>query len=101
MERTTNLILIVVLAVMHGIFGILRAFEWFRVGLDLSRSATPFSPFLSVFGFISGKLVLLIALLYILFALGALSGHRWAWGLGLGVSLVTGLGVSSLVLNGT
>jgi len=35
-----------------------------------------------------------------LFALGALFGQRWAWWLGLGVSLVTGLGVLSLVLEG-
>jgi hypothetical protein len=101
MERNVSLILIAVLAVMQGILGILRAFEWFRMGLDLSRSGVPLSPLLSVLGLIWGKLVLVLALLYILFALGALSGQRWVWGLGLGVSLVTGLGVLSLVLDGT
>jgi hypothetical protein len=100
MERTVSLILIAVLAVMQGILGILRAFEWFRVGLDLSRRGVLLLPILGAVAFTRGKLVLVIALLYMLFALGALFGQRWAWWLGLGVSLVTGLGVLSLVLEG-
>jgi hypothetical protein len=100
MERTVSLILIAVLAVMQGILGILRAFEWFRVGLDLSRRGVLLLPILGAVAFTRGKLVLVLALGYILFALGALFGQRWAWGLGLGVSLVTGLGVLSLVLEG-
>ena len=42
----------------------------------------------------------MLALCYILFALGALFHHRWAWGLGLGVSLVTGLVVLGLMRKG-
>jgi hypothetical protein len=41
-----------------------------------------------------------LALCYILFALGALLHQRWAWGLGLRISLVTGLVVVSLMLKG-
>ena len=57
-------------------------------------------PLLGPIAFTWGKLVLVLALCYILFALGALVHQRWAWGLGLGVSLVTGLVVLSLMLTG-
>jgi len=58
------------------------------------------SPLLGTVAFTWGKLVLVLALCYILFALGALFHQRWAWGLGFGVSLVTGLVVLSLMFKG-
>jgi hypothetical protein len=100
MKRTVYLILVAVLAIMQGIFGILRAFAWIRVGIDLSMQSILFLPILGAVAFTWGKLMLVIALCYILFALGALLNQRWAWGLGLGVSLVTGLVVLSLMLKG-
>ena len=100
MERTMRLIVIAVLAMMQGIVGLLRAFEWFRVGIDMSRQGILLVPILGAVAFTWGKLVLVLALGYILFALGALFKQRWAWGLGLGVSLVTGLTVLILVLEG-
>ena len=83
-----------------GIAGLLRAFEWFRVGIDMGRQGALLVPILGAVAFAWGKLVLVLALGYILFALGALFHQRWAWGLGLGVSLVTGLVVVSLMLQG-
>ena len=85
---------------MQGVCGILRAFEWFRAGIYLSMQGILLLPMLSVVAFTGGKLVLVLALGYILFALGALFNQRWAWGLGLGVSLVTGLVVLGLLLEG-
>ena len=35
MERTVRLIVIAGLALMQGMFGLLRAFGWFRVGIDI------------------------------------------------------------------
>ena len=100
MKRTVRLIVIAVLALMQGIVGLLRAFEWFRVGIDMSRQGILLVPILGAVAFTWGKLMLVLALCYILFALGALLHQRWAWGMGLGVSLVTGLVVLSLVLKG-
>ena len=100
MKRTVRLILIAVLATMQGIVGILRALEWFRVGIDMSMQGILLLPIVGAVVFTWGKLVLVIALCYIMFALGALFNQRWAWGLGLGVSLVTGLVVLSLMLKG-
>ena len=100
MQRTICLLLVVVLATMQGIVGMLRAFEWVRVGIDMRRQGILLLPILGAVAFSWGKLVLVLALCYILFALGALLHQRWAWGLGVGVSLVTGLVVLSLMLKG-
>jgi hypothetical protein len=100
MKRTVRLTLVAVLATIQGIFGILRAFAWIRAGIDLSMQGVLFLPILSAVAFTRGKVALVLALCYILFALGALLHQRWAWGLGLGVSLVTGLVVVSLMLKG-
>jgi hypothetical protein len=100
MERTVRLMVIAVLATMQGLVGLLRAFEWVRVGIDMGRQGMLVVPILGVVAFTWGKLVLVLALCYILFALGALFKQRWAWELGVGVSLVTGLVVVSLMLKG-
>ena len=97
MKRTVRLIVVAALAIMQGIFGILRAFEFFRMGINLSMQGILLLPILGAAVFTWGKLVLVLAFCYILFALGTLLHQRWAWWLGLGVSLVTGLlvGLSS------
>ena len=100
MKRTVRLILVAAPAIMQGIFGILRAFEFFRMGINLSMQGILLLPILSAGAFTLGKLVLVMALGYILFALGALLHQWWAWGLGLGISLVTGLVVLSLMRKG-
>ena len=100
MKRTVRLIVVAALAIMQGIFGILRAFEFFRMGIHLSLQGILLLPMLGAVAFTWGNLVLVLALCYILFALGALFNQRWAWGLGLGVSLVTGLVVLSLMHKG-
>jgi hypothetical protein len=97
MKRTIRLILVAALAMMQGMFGILRAFEWLRVGIKLSMQGILFLPMLGAVALTRGNLVLVLALCYILFALGALFNRWWAWGLGLGVSVVTGLIVLSLM----
>jgi len=98
--QTVSLTMIAVLAILQGVLGILRAFEWFRLGIDLSGRGVFVVPLIGAVVFARGALVGGIALLYILFALGALISQRWAWWLGLGISLVTGLGVFGLVLEG-
>jgi hypothetical protein len=100
MQRTVSLIVIAVLALMQGIFGILRAFEIFRIGIKLSMQGVLILPLLGVYALTVGKLMFVMALCYLLFAWGAFLHHRWAWKLGLGVSLVTGLVVLSLMLKG-
>ena len=70
------------------------------LGIDLSGRGVFVVPLIGAVVFARGALVGGIALLYILFALGTLISQRWAWWLGLGISLVTGLGVLGLMLEG-
>jgi hypothetical protein len=100
MKRTVCLTLVAVLALIQGVCGILRAFEWLRVGSALRMQGILLLPLLAPAAFTRGKLVLVLALCYILFAVGALFHQRWAWGLGLGVSLVTGLVFLHLMFEG-
>ena len=51
MKRTVRLIVIAVLALMQGIVGLLRAFEWFRVGIDMSRQGILLVPILGAVAF--------------------------------------------------
>ena len=78
MGSTVSLTVIVVLAIMQGVLGILRAFEGFRIGVKLSGHSVFMLPVLGAVVFARGGLVVVIALLYILCALGALLGQGWA-----------------------
>jgi hypothetical protein len=100
MERTVGLIVIAVLALMQGMVGMLRAFAWFRAGIDVSKQGILLLPILGAVAFTWAKLMLVLGLGYLLFALGALCHQRWAWGVGVGISLMTGLVVVSLLLQG-
>jgi hypothetical protein len=55
MKRTVRLIVIAVLALMQGIVGLLRAFEWFRVGIDMSRQGILLVPILGAVAFTWGS----------------------------------------------
>jgi hypothetical protein len=100
MQRSVGLTVIVVLALMQGVLGILRAFKLFQIGIDLTGRGVLFLPLMGVVTFARGGLVVVIALLYILFAWGALTRRHWAWWVGLVASLVNGLVVVSTVTGG-
>jgi hypothetical protein len=51
MKRTIRLILVAALAIMQGIFGILRAFEFFRMGIYLSMRGILLLPVLGAVAF--------------------------------------------------
>jgi hypothetical protein len=55
MKRTVRLIVIAVLALMQGLVGLLRAFEWFRVGIDMSRQGILLVPILGAVAFTWGS----------------------------------------------
>ena len=100
MRQPVSLILITVLALVQAVLGVLRAREWFQFATDLSGRGILIAPLLSLFAMGRGWFVAIIALLYVVFALGALARRGWAWGLGLVVSLVNGLVVVLLVIEG-
>lgn len=83
MKRPLGLIVVVVLAVVQGVGGFLRANHWFEVGVDLVGQGLVFIPLMGLVAIGRGGLVAGIALLYVLFAVGALAGKNWAWWAGL------------------
>ena len=88
------------LAIVQSILGILRALHWLRIGADLGHGGLLLLPILGVVAAARGALVGLIALLYVLFAWGILSGKRWARGVGLAACALNVLAVLGLLLYG-
>jgi hypothetical protein len=81
------LIAVTTLAATQGLFGVIRAFAWFRAGAKLAGQGIPLMDFLA-YGV--GKLVLATALLYFIFAAGILLGKGWGWWSGLIAALLNG-----------
>jgi hypothetical protein len=73
---------VTLLAVAQGIFGILRALDWVRIGADLTRRGLLFTPMIGLVAIARGWIVALVAFIYILFAVVLLLGKSWAWWLG-------------------
>jgi hypothetical protein len=88
------------LAILQGALGILRALHWFHIGADLGRGGLLLLPILGVVTAARGTLVGLIALLYVLFAWGILSGKSWARGVGLAACVLNLLAALGLLLYG-
>jgi len=91
---------IAVLALLHGIFGALRALQWFRVGADLMSKGLLLFPLVGVVAWLRGFLVVVIAFLFVVFTYGAWSGRSWATTLGLLVAIVNTLLVLSALAQG-
>jgi hypothetical protein len=88
------------LAVLQGTLGLLRSFEVFRVGADLTGRGAIFIPLMGLITVARGGLIGGTALLYILFACGALMRKQWGWWAGLIAAVINGLLVLGLVLDG-
>ena len=100
MRQPVSLIVIAVLALAQAVLGVLRAREWFQFGTEMSGRGILILPLVSLLAMGRGWLVAIIALLYVVFALGALARQGWAWGLGLVVSLVNGFTIVLLMIGG-
>jgi len=99
-RRTRMLIFIATLALIQGVLGVFRAFEWFNVGADLFGQGLLILPLVGVVAFARGALVIVLAMLYLLFAVGMLLQKSWAWWLGLIVSAINVLLVINVVIQG-
>ena len=100
MRQPVSLIVIAVLALAQAVLGVLRAREWFQFATDTSGRGILILPLISLLAMGRGWFVAIIALLYVVFALGALARQGWAWGLGLVVSLVNGFTIVLLMIGG-
>jgi hypothetical protein len=100
MGRSTTVTVIAVLALAQGVLGVLRAFQWFKFGSDLSHAGILLLPILGTVAIARGVFVAVIAMLYIVFALGALAGKGWARSVGILTVVFNLLVVVTLMIAG-
>ena len=99
-KRNTGMTIIAVLALAQSALGVLRTLHWFDAGSDLMGQGLLLFPLIGVVAFFRGGFVAVIAILYVVFAYGALVGRSWARWLGIVVAIVTLLLVVSVVIQG-
>jgi hypothetical protein len=78
MGKSLGFKIILFLALVQGIGGLLRAFNWVRIGVDLFGQGVLLLPFMAAMAVMRGMFVSGVALLYVLFVVGALLGKSWA-----------------------
>ena len=79
MRRPVSLKIIMLLALVQGLAGLLRGFNWIQIGVDLFGRGILLLPLVGTFSIMHGLFIWGVALLYVSFVLGALLGSRWAW----------------------
>ena len=99
-RRSPMLIFIAILALVQGVLAVFRAFEWFSVGADLLGQGLLILPLAGVVTFGRGGLVIVLATLYLAFAVGMLMQKSWAWTLGLVVAAISVLLVLNVLILG-
>ena len=99
-KRAIGLTVVAVLALVQSALGVLRALHWFDAGSDLMGQGLLILPLVGVLAFFRGGLVAAFAILYVVFACGALLGWGWVRWLGIVVAAVTLFMVVSVVIQG-
>src|SRR5258705_13879810 len=90
-RRPRGLPIVAALALLQGVLGLLRSFDIVRFGVKLTGQGVLLLPMLGILTAARGGLVAIIALLYLVFAVGALRQDAWAGGVRLAAALVNGL----------
>jgi hypothetical protein len=88
MSKSSSYKAIALLALIQGIFGLLRAYNWVQIGANLLGQGLLLLPFVGAVAVMRGMFIAIVALLYILFFVGALLEKNWAW-----------LGVTAAIIN--
>ena len=101
MDGSVTLKIMAVLAFVQAIAGVLRAFNWVQVGVNLFGQGLVLLPLVGAVAILRGLFISVIALSYILFAVGALLGKGWSRWLGLTAAIINLLLVVSALIQGT
>jgi hypothetical protein len=94
------LTIVAALALLQGVLGLLRSFDIVRFGVKLTGQGVLLLPMLGILTAARGGLVAIIALLYLVFAVGALRQDGWSWWVGLAAALLNGLLVVNTMVQG-
>ena len=79
MGQSSRFKIILLLALIQGLAGLLRGFNWVQLGGDLFGQGLLLLPLVGAVAVMRGLFIALVALLYILFVIGGLLGKDWAW----------------------
>ena len=80
MNRPWTFKIMLLLALAQAAMGLLRAFNWVRVGTDLIGQGLLLLPVVGAVAIVRGLFIFIVAGLYLLFAAGAVLGKSWARG---------------------
>jgi hypothetical protein len=83
--------------ILLGILALFRAGEWFDIAGQTEGKGIFILPLMKIIVFARGALVVLVAALYFVFAIGAFSHQRWVRILGLFLAIITIVAVLTLV----
>ena len=100
MGKSLSLKIIMALAVTQAIAGLLRAFNWVDVGVDLFGQGVLLLPFIGLIAVMRGLLIAVVALLYGLFVVGAFLGQSWTRWIGLVAAIVSLILVVAVLTQG-
>ena len=79
MNRSLGFKIILFLAFLQSVFGLLRAYNWVQIGVDVFGQGGLFLPFVGALAVMRGLIISVVALLYLLSVFGALLAKGWAW----------------------
>jgi hypothetical protein len=79
MNKSPTFKIILGLALLQGILGLLRAYNWVQLGVDLFGQGLLLLPVVGTMAIMRGLIISAVALLYLLSVVGALLGKSWAW----------------------
>jgi hypothetical protein len=79
MNKSPTFKIILGLALLQGILGLLRAYNWVQLGIDLFGQGLLLLPVVGTMAIMRGLIISAVALLYLLSVVGALLGKSWAW----------------------
>jgi hypothetical protein len=99
-RRSWPLLVVALLAIVQGVLGLLRALDLVRVGADVVGRGVLLLPLIGSFIIARGVLIAGIALLYGMFAWGALRHAPWARPIGVVAALLNGLLVVATMVSG-
>jgi len=101
MERPTHLTIIAWLAFVQGFMVTLVALIWFGIASYFAPDSSGItSPLMVMMAEAKGAVLVVLALLYLVFAVGAWRMRNWAWWVGLLVSALSILYVVRAMLGG-
>ena len=79
MNRSLGFKIILFLAFLQSVFGLMRAYNWVQIGVDIFGQGGLFLPLVGALAVMRGLIISVVALLYLLSVFGALLAKRWAW----------------------